>query len=150
MLNTAEKIKLTFIGEDYWGNPTYKSESGCYYKNINWNSEILQLCDVSPAMDFMGEPNTPINMGMVEIIKGDKPQQNNHLRRDYMMLSRYLQDYNYYHGYGNKNEKHLYFLDYKTHLEEMVKLYQKLIKFGPIEWFSGEFFNKIESELQGM
>jgi hypothetical protein len=50
------------------------------------------------------------------------PQQ----KHNYMMLSRYQTDLDYYFGYGNKNEKHLYFLDIQEHINEMLSLWKNL------------------------
>ena len=47
-------------------------------------------------------------------------------KHEYMMLGRYQSDMEYYLGYGNRNEKQLYFGNFKEHVEEMIKLWKKL------------------------
>lgn len=47
-------------------------------------------------------------------------------KHNYMMLSRYQMDVEYYFGYGNRSEKHLFFGDFKTHIREMIELWKKL------------------------
>ena len=61
------------------------------------------------------------------IIRGKK-MKNENQRHDYMMLSRYQSDIEYYLGYGNKKEKHLYFGNFKKHIQEMILLWKKLPK----------------------
>ena len=47
-------------------------------------------------------------------------------RHSYMLLSRYQMDIEYYLGYGLRNDKVLYFGDFKTHIREMINLWKKL------------------------
>ena len=76
---------------------------------------------------------------MRNIVKTTRPITNlsnyakdsNHL---YMLLSRLQQDCEYYLGYGNKLKKHLWALDEKAHINEMLCIYNYLSE--KPEWLS--------------
>ena len=64
-------------------------------------------------------------------------------KHEYMMLSRYQSDMEYYLGHGNRCEKHLYFGNFKEHIEEMFKLWEEL----PVkpEWLTFEKLNQYKN-----
>lgn len=64
---------------------------------------------------------------------------------EYRMLSRLQQDCEYFLGYGNRCEKHLWADTAKEHIEEMKKLY-KLLPVEP-EWISMDDIEKYEKEM---
>lgn len=45
---------------------------------------------------------------------------------NYMMLSRYQSDMEYYFNFGGMSDRVLYFKDFHTHLNEMIKLWKIL------------------------
>lgn len=47
-------------------------------------------------------------------------------QHEYMMLNRYQTDLDYYFGYGNRCENHLYFHSFVEHISETIKLWKKL------------------------
>lgn len=51
--------------------------------------------------------------------------ENKH-RHQYMMLSRLQSDCEYFLGWGNRNEKHLWAGNVKEHIEEMKRLWNIL------------------------
>lgn len=52
-----EKFNLTLCGEDFWGRPTYKSDKGNYYKEVD--GVIHTVC---PSKDIDGEPGFPLKL----------------------------------------------------------------------------------------
>lgn len=58
--------KLTFIGVDEWDRPTYRDESGLFWKDVNLGNGNPYL---HSADDFDGEPDMPIK-GQYEIVNG--------------------------------------------------------------------------------
>jgi len=47
-------------------------------------------------------------------------------RFNYMLLSRYQQDIEYFLNYGNRSERNLFFDTKEEHIEETIKLWEKL------------------------
>jgi len=62
-----------------------------------------------------------------------------------MLLSRLQQDIEYFLGYGNRCEKHLYYGNVKEHFQEMVKLWKSLPE-KPV-WFRAVDFIKYKKLL---
>jgi len=60
-----------------------------------------------------------------------------------MLLGRLQQDVEYFLGYGNRSEKHLYYGDIKTHVKEMIKLW-KILPEKP-EWLRAVDFIKYKA-----
>jgi hypothetical protein len=44
----------------------------------------------------------------------------------YMLLSRYQSDIEYYFGYGNRCEKHLYHGNFQEHIRQTIELWKTL------------------------
>lgn len=64
---------------------------------------------------------------------------------DYMMLSRYIRDVDYYLGYGQKSDKCLFFGNAKEQIIEMFKLYNSLTK--KPNWINKRQLNKYRAAL---
>lgn len=61
---------------------------------------------------------------------------------DYMLLSRFKQDLDFYFGWGGRNAKHLYFDTIEEHLEETEKLFDSLAE--KPEWFTRDDLNRFK------
>lgn len=57
MSTETKTFDLTFKGVDFWGQETYLSESGRYYKLVD--GAIHTLGD---PFDFDGEPDSPVKL----------------------------------------------------------------------------------------
>lgn len=52
------KLKLKFLGIDFWSRPVYEDQDGKLFKDVNCDNEPMNLCTVYGGFD--GEPDTPI------------------------------------------------------------------------------------------
>lgn len=73
---------------------------------------------------------------------------NENQKFDYMLLSRLKNDCDYFLGFGNGLEKHLWAGTVEEHIEEMKKLYNK-IKIKP-EWITAEDIQKYKIDMYRM
>lgn len=64
---------------------------------------------------------------------------------EYMLLSRMQRDCEYFLGYGNGSERHLFYPTVKEHIEGMKATWNKL-EIKP-EWLTMEQINKYEKEM---
>lgn len=94
-----EKLKLTYVGKDYWSRKVYQDENGNYYKDISLScDEPKELHTSCPRKDFEGEPDYPITN--FEIVNPPPKllileEQN---KFNYMMLSKYQSNFTAYFG----------------------------------------------------
>lgn len=80
----------------------------------------------------------------------NQAQQQQNTEYSYMLLGRYQMDLDYFFGWGHQNEKFLFFLDIKEHIEETRKLWDSLAE--KPEWFTEDQlmdFEKRCSQLTG-
>ena len=70
------------------------------------------------------------------IIECDEPFVRHPREFDYMMLDRYRTDCEYFLGYGNGYEGHLYFKSVEEHCDEMEKLWNSFADDEKPEWLT--------------
>lgn len=64
---------------------------------------------------------------------------------NYMLLGRLQSDIEYFLGYGNRCEKHLYYGEIKLHFQEMINLW-KILPEKPV-WFRAVDFINYKKQL---
>lgn len=132
-------MKVKFVGfGGYFGVPCYEDETGKLYFDENDGRNGLNLYTGAYRHpedgDIIGEPNIKVT----EEIECDDPYERHPREHDYMMLSRYQMDCNYFLGNGNGYEKHLFFQEVNKHCDEMEKLYNSFSDEDKPEWLSLE------------
>ena len=134
-------MKVRYIGMGGYGEyPCYEDENGKLYFDINCGRYGSGLNLHTGAYrhpedgDIIGEPNIKVT----EEIECDDPYERHPREHDYMMLSRYQMDCNYFLGNGNGYEKHLFFQEVNKHCDEMEKLYNSFSDEDKPEWLSLE------------
>lgn len=81
-------------------------------------------------------------MNKEDIIERCKPYQ-----ADYMLSGRLKQDCEYFLGYGNRCEKHLWAGNVKSQIEEMKKLYNSFPSDLKPEWLSMKDIENYEQRM---
>lgn len=66
----------------------------------------------------------------------------------YQLLSRLIQDVEYYKNWGNRNKKHLWGLNEREHFETIELLYDSFDDSDKPEWLSPKQISKIKKDLQ--
>lgn len=134
MKRVNENIRtMEFIDVDNWSNPVYKCiENGVLYKDVNLGKGEPSL--YSCGNEFDGDPCYPISKD-ITVIFHTKYEENPY-KFQYQMLSRLKSDCDYFLGYGNRYEKHLYYKNVMEHIEEMKKLYNSLPDNEKPEWLT--------------
>ena len=66
-------------------------------------------------------------------------------RYNYMLLSRYQQDIEYFLNHGNRSERNLFFDTKEEHIEETVKLWESLEP--KPEWLTAEQLTDYKSKM---
>ena len=132
------KVKYIGFGGGYMEYPCYEDENGKIYFDLNDGRNGLNLytgawrdedCD-----EICGEPNKRVT----EPVECDEPFVRHVREFDYMMLSRYQSDCDYFLGYGYGYEGHLYFKEVNKHCDEMKKLYDSFSDEDKPEWLTAE------------
>lgn len=147
-----EKMVLSFVGKDDWGNDTYKDENGKFFKNTDSVVDGVNICTVSGGFD--GEPCTPVESieryKNVKIVLTGKPEEPSRKDRfNYMMLSRLESDCKYYLGNGGRSKKYLWADDEDEHIDEMKKIYNSFDDDKKPEWLSWEEILEYEKQMIG-
>lgn len=140
-------MKVKFVGfGGYMEVPCYEDENGKLYFDENngrnglclytgaWRDECDEIC---------GEPNRMVT----EQVKCDEPFVRHLREHDYMMLSRLQSDCDYFLGYGNGYEGHLYYKDVHEHCNEMEKLYKSFSDSDKPEWITLEQIEKYREDM---
>ena len=132
------KVKYIGFGGGYMEYPCYEDENGKIYFDVNDGRNGLDLYTGAwkdeDCGEICGEPNTHVT----EPIECDELFVRHAREYDYMMLSRYQSDCNYFLGYGNGYEGHLYFKEVNKHCDEMKKLYDSFSDEEKPEWLTAE------------
>ena len=68
-------------------------------------------------------------------------------RFNYQMLGRLQSDCEYYLGYGNRNNKHLWAGNEQEHINEMKKLYKSFTDDKKPEWLTWEDILNYEKRM---
>lgn len=144
-----KELILIFVGTDDWNRPVYRDENGIIFKDVNCDNYPLELCTAS-SID--GEPDTPISniekYKDVEVVitgREDEPTKDEKIR--YMMLSRLKMDCDFFLGYGNRSEKHLWAGNVKDQIEEMKKIHNSFSEDKKPEWLSYEEILNYEKKM---
>ena len=129
-----EKLKLKYIGDDFWSHPVYKDQHNHLWKDISCgDSEIPSLYSVVNN-DFDGEPEYPIAQEFIIIRDKVKVYKS----FNYMMLDRLRSDCDYYLGYGNRSQAGLSGHDEREHIEAMKKIWLEFAEDEKPQWLSWE------------
>ena len=134
-------LQLTRVGEDSWSRPVYKDENGNYYKDVNilpLGETPKVLCISCPRKDFEGEPDYDVTDFVIVNPADDKEVRERKLRSKYMLLGRLKTDCDYFLGYGNKCEKHLWAGNVTDQIAKMKKLWQEFPDDLKPEWLTWE------------
>lgn len=146
-----EKIKLQFIGYDDWSRPTFESEDGKLFVDLNLGEGKVDLCTVVGNV-FNGEPNRSIRhiekYKNVEFeINGMEEEPTREEKFNYQMLDRLRSDCEYYLGNGNRHTKFLWAGSEKDQINEMKRLYNYFSEDKKPEWLTWEDILKYESKM---
>ena len=154
------RMKLKYIGKNDWDNPVYKDENNRLWADVEMNTLHLNeggkvhKCDLCSLTnnEIDGEPN--YSMADVEKYKDveviltfdeiPKPSPREH---DYQLLGRLQMDCDYYLGYGNRYEKHLWAGNVKDQIEKMKELYNSFADDEKPEWLTYDDILNYEKEM---
>ena len=140
-------MKVKYVGfGGYAEYPCYEDENGKLYFDINNGKNGLNLCTGAYRDDcdeICGEPNTRVT----EPVECDEPFVRHPRERDYMMLGRLQMDCNYFLGYGNGYEGHLYYKSVEKHCDEMEKLYNSFADEDKPEWLTMEQIKEYREKM---
>ena len=134
--------QLNYIGTDSWERPVYKDGTGKLWKDVNLGDREPSLCS-SADNDFDGEPDMPIEE-TYEII-GKMPANENCFQ--YMMLSRFQSDCEYYLGYGRRNPARLCGNTVNCHIAYMKQIWNSLPEDGKPDRLTWEQLLDYEHEM---
>ena len=131
-------MKVKYVGfGGYMETPCYEDENGKLYFDENNGRNGLNLYTGAYRTEWgeiCGEPNRRVE----ESVECDDPFVRHPREFDYMMLSRYKSDCDYFLGYGNGYEGHLYFKEVNEHCNEMKKLYESFADEDKPKWLTAE------------
>lgn len=123
-----------------------QNENGDYktIAHVFSTGEIKYFEDNLPqsVIDYVQEVKHPSNENQIK--KEEKPKESDQ-QFTYMMLSRLKSDNDYFLGYGNRHEKHLWADNVKDHIAEMKRLWNSL-EIKP-EWLSMEDILNYEKQM---
>lgn len=140
-------MKVNFVGfggvMDY---PCYEDENGKVYFDMNDGRNGLNLYTGAyrECSGICGEPDTHVR----EEVECEEPYVRKPREHDYMMLGRYKSDCEYFLGYGNGYEGHLYFKEVNRHCDEMKKLYESFADNEKPEWLTLEQIEEYRANMQ--
>ena len=126
--------------------PCYEDEYGNLYFDENNGRNGLSLYSGAYRTEWgeiCGEPNVHIT----EPIECDEPFIRHAREQDYRMLGRFQSDCDYFLGYGNGYEGHLYFKEVDKHCDEMKALYQSFSEEDKPEWLSLEDIENYREQM---
>lgn len=143
-------MKFKHIGFGGFGDyPVYEDEKGFLYFDINYGKGKLDLHTGAfrerpdDNMEINGEPNRRFK-GTVEC---DNPYKENPRSFDYQMLGRYQSDCDYFLGYGNGYEGHLYYHSVEKQIEKMKELWNSFAENEKPQWLTMEQIEKYEKDM---
>lgn len=118
-----------------------------------WNNSVEIMTNIIKC--FGGEllENDCSGLTAIDIPKDenynhfDRVKMENTNSFNYQFLDRLQSDCKYYLGYGNRNKKHLYYLDEQKHIDEMKKLYNSFPADEKPEWLTWKQILKYEKEM---
>lgn len=141
-------MKVKFVGfGGYMDTPCYEDENGRLYFDENNGRNGLNLytgawrdkdCD-----EICGEPSHRVT----EPVECDEPFKRHSREFDYMMLGRYKSDCDYFLGYGDGYEGHLYYKEVNKHCDEMKKLHDSFSDDEKPEWLTAEQIEQYRTDM---
>lgn len=143
-------MKFKYIGFGGYGieDPVYEDENGKLYFDQGDRHGVLVLYtgayrDKDFPDEINGEPNNRYN-GEIEC---DEPYVEHPRKLDYMLLSRYQMDCDYFLGYGNGYEGHLYYHSVEKQIEKMKELWNSFAENEKPQWLTMEQIEKYEKDM---
>lgn len=141
------KVKYIGFGGGYAEYPCYEDEKGKIYFDMNDGRNGLDLYTGAYRHpedgDICGEPYSRVE----EPIECEEPFERHAREFDYMMLSRYKSDCDYFLGYGNGYEGHLYYKEVNKHCDEMKKLHDSFSDNEKPEWLTVEQIEQYRTDM---
>ena len=141
------EVKYIGFGGSYAEYPCYESGSGKIYFDTNDGRNGLDLYTGAYRHkedgDICGEPYDRVT----EPIECAEPFVRHPREFDYMMLDRYKMDCDYFLGYGNGYEGHLYFKEVNKHCDEMKKLHDSFSEEDKPEWLTVEQIEQYRTDM---
>lgn len=136
-----EKLVLEYLGEDFLGTPVYRDQNGILLKDINCDRGKLDLHTV--CGDFDGDPNVSISkieryQGLEIVILGRDNEPTRKEKFNYGLLDRLKMDCEYFLGYGNRYEGHLWAKNVASQILKMKELYNSFSDDKKPEWLTYE------------
>ena len=115
---------MKFICEDNFSNYVYKCiETNILYKDVSPDRDQAELYSCGNEID--GDPCYPIDKSL-KINFIDREVINKADQFNYMMLGRLKSDCDYFLGYGNRYEGHLWAKNVDEQIKEMKRIYNEL------------------------
>lgn len=141
-------MRVTYVGfgGGYAEYPCYEDEKGKLYFDLNDGRGELDLYTGAyrdEDGEILGEPCSAVT----ESFEYTNPFVRHTREHDYMMLDRYRNDCEYFLGYGNGYEGHLYFKDVNRHCDEMKKLYDSFHDKDKPEWITAEQIEQYRTDM---
>lgn len=143
------KVKYIGFGGGYLEYPCYEDKNGKIYFDLNDGRNGLNLHTGAYKDEYeeiLGEPNRRVT----EAVECDEPFVRHPREFDYMMLSRYKSDCDYFLGYGNGYEGHLYYKEVNKHCDEMKKLHDSFPDEDKPEWLTAEQIEQYRTDMLGL
>ena len=131
-----EKLILTYTGmRDFSDNKIYKDQEETYFSKDDYNDIIYIGKDIDND-PYGSIKNIPKYKDLEVITIGDENLPTEAERFNYMMLGRLQMDCDYYLGYGNRYQGHLWAKNEKEQIEEMKKIYNSFSDDKKPEWLT--------------
>lgn len=145
-----KKITLEYLGDDFFGTPTYKDKRGNILKDVSCDIGELNLHTV--CGDFDGEPDQPISgidryMNAEIIILGRENEPSSEEKFNYQMLSRLKMDCDYYLGNGGYSENVLWAKNVEEQIAKMKKIHNSFSENKKPEWLTYEDILDYEKKM---
>lgn len=146
-----KKMELNYLGEDFLGMPVYKDPDGVHLKDINCGHGELALHTIS-GDDTDGDPNVSITnlkkyRGVKFVILGREDEPTHGEKLDYQLLGRLKMDCEYFLGYGNRHEKHLWAGNVADQIQKMKELHNKFSADKKPEWLTHDDILSYERQM---
>lgn len=139
-------VKLTYIGENYWGHEAYRDKKGRYYCVVDGLMHTL-----SPSNDMDGEPECRMPADSYEIVNPmtEKQRLEKEHKFDYMMLGRLKSDINaYLNVEGDCRYRNDHFVDAAKTISEMRKYWARIPDEIKPEWLALEQIEEFEKQYE--
>lgn len=141
------KVTMDYIGYSDYDYPAYRDNHARIWFDINYGYNEIDLYSAS-GNSLEGEPDESIRNIYPNVEIEFETKYKKHPREfDYMMLSRYKSDCEYYLGNGGRYAGHLYFKNPNRHIEEMEKLYNSFSDEDKPEWLTWEDIQNYKRQM---